>query len=178
MVKKFLFEGPLDEDDSQMAWEWVAPVVTGLTGAIGVGFTWLAGAQSRVHAERMVEQSHLAEERARLFEDRRDAYFALLRWIDLVNKRADHEARGEQDKVQQFDEQWPWAKRIDWTIDVLIGVQAFGSERVSQLCEDWNIAFGTGLHDTAAELREQLRAVVRDELQGIESQRESGRNRR
>lgn len=154
-------------NDSQMAWEWVAPVVTGAAGAIGVGFTWLAGAQSRLHAERVVEQNRLADERARLSKERRDAYFAVLRWIDLVSKRTGYVTQGEQDKLQRFDEQWPWGKRIEWTIDVLIGVQAFGSERVLQLSEDWSDALDAGLHDVATELREQLRAAVRDELQGV-----------
>ncbi|WP_170177490.1 hypothetical protein [Thermomonospora umbrina] len=54
-----------------------------------MGFTWLADAQSRVHAERVVERGHLAEERARLFKERRDDYFAFLRYTELVIKRAD-----------------------------------------------------------------------------------------
>ncbi|TMQ92029.1 hypothetical protein ETD83_28305 [Actinomadura soli] len=161
-----------------MAWEWVAPVATGAAGAVGVGFTWLAGAQSRIHAERMVEHNQLAEERARLLKERRDAYFAFLHWIDLVSKRAEYVTQGDQDKLQQFDEQWPWGKRIDWTIDVLIGVQTFGSERVFQLAEDWMDAHDAELRDVTAELRKQLRAVVRDELQGLVPQRDLGRNRR
>ncbi|MFI0449792.1 hypothetical protein [Actinomadura sp. 6N118] len=126
----------------------------------------------------MVEHNRLAEERARLFKERRDAYFAFLHWIDLVTKRTSYVRRGEQDKLQQFDEQWPWSKRIDWTIDVLIGVQTFGSERVFQLAEDWMDTHDADLHDVTTELRTQLRAVVRDELQGVEPQRDRGRNRR
>jgi hypothetical protein len=165
----------VEGDDSLMAWEWVAPVVTGASGVVGVGFTWLAGAQGRIHSERMVEQSRLAEERARLFKERRDAYLAALHWIDLVRRRAEFVEQGEQDKLQQFDERWPRAKRLEMTIEVLVSVQAFGSERVLRLAEDWMDAHDAGLRDVFTELHKQLQAVIRDELQGLAPRREGNR---
>ncbi|GAA2209333.1 hypothetical protein GCM10009850_047910 [Nonomuraea monospora] len=39
-----------------MAWEWVAPVATGVSGVVGVVFTWYAGHQGRKHAEKVAQQ--------------------------------------------------------------------------------------------------------------------------
>ncbi|SNR76967.1 hypothetical protein SAMN06265355_106392 [Actinomadura mexicana] len=55
----------------------------------------LAGSQSRIHAEHMVEQIRLADEKARFFKERRDAYLDLLRWIDLASKRTEYVAQDE-----------------------------------------------------------------------------------
>ncbi|MGA4988616.1 hypothetical protein [Nonomuraea bangladeshensis] len=43
-----------------MAWEWVAPVMTGVSGIVGVGFTWYAGHQGRQHAERVAAMNSTA----------------------------------------------------------------------------------------------------------------------
>ncbi|MEV4020015.1 hypothetical protein AB0J35_57015, partial [Nonomuraea angiospora] len=135
-----------------MAWEWVAPVVTGVSGLAGVIFTWLAGSQSRQHAERMVEHNRVAEEQARLFKERRDAYLAALRYIDLVRRRADYKSHGQHDKLQLFDEQWPRTKRIEMEIDTLIALRAFGSERVLELAAEWIDAHLAEHRDAAAQV--------------------------
>jgi hypothetical protein len=59
-----------------------------------------------------------------------------------------------------------WIVRIEWTIDVLLVVRVFGNDRVFQLSAAWMDAHDTGVRDVPPELREQLRAVVRDELRG------------
>jgi hypothetical protein len=75
-----------------MAWEWVAPVITGASGTVGVVFTWLAGAQGRSHAERMVPQSQAAEQHTHVLKERRDAYFAALRIAERRNTDSTAEA--------------------------------------------------------------------------------------
>ncbi|MGW3242657.1 hypothetical protein [Streptomyces sp. NPDC001070] len=40
------------------------PVVTGVTGAIGMVFTWLAGAQGRKHVERLLHEARKTERQA------------------------------------------------------------------------------------------------------------------
>lgn len=40
-----------------MAWEWVAPVATGVTGVVGATFVWYSGHQGRRHSELTAERS-------------------------------------------------------------------------------------------------------------------------
>jgi hypothetical protein len=84
-----------------MAGEWVASVATGVSGGIGVFFTWLAGSQGRNHAAQMVEQSQASERQARLLKERRDAYFAAMRAVELDVRRVRYTREGEADKLER-----------------------------------------------------------------------------
>ncbi|MFD0742196.1 hypothetical protein ACFQ1L_10335 [Phytohabitans flavus] len=106
-----------------MAWEWVAPVVTGTAGVVGVVFTWFAGAQGRKHTERMIEQTRLADDRTRLLNERKDAYLTALRTIELRKRRERYRERGKLERIQQLDERWPKAERVHMEMEALIGIR-------------------------------------------------------
>lgn len=67
-----------------MAWEWVAPTVTGVVALAGLGATLSTAAQARKHAEHLATENHvrarqemLRQERLRLYAD------ALAHAVDL-----------------------------------------------------------------------------------------------
>ncbi|MER6209095.1 hypothetical protein [Streptomyces sp. NPDC001642] len=148
-----------------MAWEWVAPVVTGFSGGIGVFFTWLAGSQGRKHAGQMVEQSQTSERRARLLKERRDAYFAAMRVVELDIRRVRYKKDEEADKLEQLDQYWTKSKRVEMNTEALIGLHAFGSEEARGFAETWRIA--AEAEDLAAmqALAQQFRHQMASELQ-------------
>lgn len=72
-----------------MAWEWVAPTVTGVVALAGIGATLRTAAQARSHAERLATENHgrareemLRQERLRLYAD------ALAHAVDLERRLA------------------------------------------------------------------------------------------
>ncbi|BCB79430.1 hypothetical protein GCM10022251_71710 [Phytohabitans flavus] len=149
-----------------MAWEWVAPVVTGTAGVVGVVFTWFAGAQGRKHTERMIEQTRLADDRTRLLNERKDAYLTALRTIELRKRRERYRERGKLERIQQLDERWPKAERVHMEMEALIGIRAFGSKRVLDLADRWYDADEAGDAKASTELVEQLQQAIRAELHG------------
>lgn len=74
---------------SIMAWEWVAPTVTGTVALAGIGATLRTAAQARLHAERLATENHarareqlLRQELMRLYVD------ALAHALDLERRLA------------------------------------------------------------------------------------------
>ncbi|MFM9699187.1 hypothetical protein [Streptomyces europaeiscabiei] len=148
-----------------MAWEWVAPVAASAAGVVGVVFTWLAGAQSRAHAEKMVRESREAERQARLTQERRDAYFAALRVLDLERRRAKYKNEGKTEKIEQIEIYWTKGKRIEMTTDALNALHAFGSAEVQRRAAEWSVAIEEGDHEVMREVVVQFREQMRIELQ-------------
>lgn len=151
--------------DECMASEWIAPVVTGVSGALGVVFTWLAGAQGRAHAERMVTQSQEAEQRSYLRKERRDAYFAALRVAVLDVRRLQYERARKVRKLREVERYWTKTKRIEMSMEALNAVHAFGSDEARQFAAAWRVATEADDLGTMQRLVEQFRELMRAELQ-------------
>ncbi len=148
-----------------MAWDWVGTTVAGLSGVVGTVFTWLAGAQGRQHAAQMLAQTQQAERRARLWHERREAYFGALRVIDLDLRRERYKELGMLDKLREVEGHWTKAKRVELTTEAATALWAFGSDRVRDLATRWITASDA---DNVAEMRQialEFRATVREELQ-------------
>lgn len=147
-----------------MAWEWVAPVVTGLTGAVGVFFTWLSGAQGRAHTERMQEQTRENETRAWLLRERRDAYLAALTVIDLEMRRHRYKREGKSEKLQELERRWPKAERVQLSMNAVIGVSTFGSAQMQEIAREWLDAVESDGEDALTIAVQNIRDQARQEL--------------
>ncbi|MEU1013555.1 hypothetical protein [Streptomyces sp. NPDC005890] len=148
-----------------MASEWIPAVVTGLSGALGVTFTWLAGAQGRAHAERMVAQSREAERHTYLRKERRDAYFEALRVAVLDVRRLRYERSGKTEKLREVEQYWTKTKRIEMSMEALIALHAFGSEEARRFAEAWQVATEANDLDTMQRLVREFGELMRTELQ-------------
>lgn len=148
-----------------MAWDWVGTTVAGLSGVVGTVFTWLAGTQGRRHAEQMLARTQQAERRARLWHERREAYFGALRVIDLDLRRERYKELGMLDKLREVEGHWTKAKRVELTTEAATALWAFGSDQIRDLAARWISASDA---DNVAEMRQiaiEFRATVRQELQ-------------
>ncbi|MBC2907949.1 hypothetical protein [Streptomyces cupreus] len=132
---------------------------------MGVFFTWLAGSQGRKHAERMVDQAQSAERRARLQKERRDAYFAAMRVVDLDIRRVRYKQQGKFRRLEQVEQYWTKSKRVEMSAEAEIALHAYGSDEARDFAEAWRVA-AEG-EDLAAmqELAENFRSQMRIELQ-------------
>ncbi|PRX63312.1 hypothetical protein B0I32_111308 [Nonomuraea fuscirosea] len=147
-----------------MAWEWVAPVIVGGAGAVGVFFTWFAGAQGRAHAERMVGAAKDEELRVWRLKERRDAYLEILKVVELDLRRRRYQRDGEDRKLAELEQTWPEKLRARMGVEAVVGVQVFGSAGLRELAESWRAAAEKGDYATMVILAEQLRGQVRREL--------------
>ncbi|MGW1530971.1 hypothetical protein [Streptomyces aureus] len=148
-----------------MAWDWVGTAVAGLVGVAGTVFTWLAGAQGRRHAEHMLVLTQQAERRARLWQERREAYFGALRVIDLDLRRERYKELGQLNKLYEVEGHWTKVKRVELTTEAATALWAFGSDPVRELAAHWIRASDA---DDVTEMRRialEFRAAVRRELQ-------------
>lgn len=149
-----------------MAWEWVAPLVTGVSGGVGVFFTWLAGSQGRRHAEHMVDQAQVVERRSSLLRERRDAYFAVMRAVELEIRRLRYEREGENAKLDQINQYWTKSKRVEMNMEALIALHAFGSEEARRFAEAWRLAAGSedlaAMQDLARQFRQQMASELQE----------------
>jgi hypothetical protein len=148
-----------------MAWEWVAPVAAGVSGSVGVFFTWLAGSQGRKHAERMVDQSQAAEHRARLQKERHDAYFAAMRVVDLDIRRVRYKQEEMLGALAQIEQYWTKSKRVEMYTEAEIALYAYGSDEVRGFAEAWRVAVEDEDLGAMQELADRFRSQMRAELQ-------------
>ncbi|MEU5955522.1 hypothetical protein [Streptomyces sp. NPDC047525] len=147
-----------------MGWEWIAPLITGVSGATGVFFTWLAGAQGRSHTERMVAQSQQAEQYARLRNERRDAYFAVMRAAYLELQRLEYEQTNQTARLHELEQYWTTERRIEMSVDALIGLFAFGSDEAREFIYEWREAADGDDLTRMNDLAERFRDLVKSEL--------------
>jgi hypothetical protein len=114
-----------------MAWEWVAPVATALSGMVGVGFTWYAGHQGRKHAERVADKS-ASHSLAQAREARRaDAYIEILTLTNGMTA-----AVGEITAIYK-DREDPPLPELDKQVAVSALVGLYGSQEVRAIYRDW-----------------------------------------
>ena len=111
-----------------MSLEWVGTLAAATVGAIGVFFTWLTGRQGRSQVAEMSAQSQMHAERQRVREERREAYFAVLRLASVNAYREKYERRGDTAKLQEISELWPRSERRRMVIEADIGLEVYGSE--------------------------------------------------
>lgn len=94
-----------------MSSEWVGTLAVAAVGAMGVFFTWLTGRQARSQVAEMAAQSLTHTEWQRVREERREAYFAVLRLASVNAYREKYERRGDTANLQEVNELWPRSER-------------------------------------------------------------------
>lgn len=151
-----------------MAADVLAPVLSCVSGAIGVFFTWLAGAQGRASTERMMKSTRQAERRTYLLRERRAAYFEALRVVEFDLHVARYRAHGRNEKLQALEQHWPDARRIELTMNAQVTTNMFGSQEVRQLASQWTTAVRSGELPQLEHLADRLREQIRIELQALE----------
>jgi hypothetical protein len=147
-----------------MAWEWVAPVATAASGCAGVFFTWLSGAQGRKQVQEMTRREEQRATLERIVLERRNAYLAALQLARVDLQRKKYERTGEDKKVAEVERKWPKAERIRMSIEVRIGIEAFGSPAAQALASQWAEAYESDNEERAKIVYETILAVVRREL--------------
>lgn len=108
-----------------MAWEWVAPVATALSGIVGVGFTWYAGHQGRQHAEKVVDQQTATQIALAREARRAEAYSAALEMV--VSMTSLVQLRGPAELSDFRDRAAPTVTKI----------ALFGSAEVHDIMNRW-----------------------------------------
>lgn len=149
-----------------MAWEWVGPTGTAVVGLAGIFFTWWSGAQGRAHAERVVRLNQGGQDRARILQEKRDAYVAALTYGELESHRRRYERKGREDKLAKLEETFPKGERVRMSIEARAGLEAFGSDEVRHLVERWREAGSAGDDAELDKIYVQLRDHMRAELGG------------
>ena len=123
-----------------MAWEWVAPTAAALTGATGVFFTWLTGAQGRAQLDRQSRRTEQSAERSRLLKEQRDAYLTVLYYAELEVRRARYEREGRLEKLHEVEKKWPKGERVRIYTEATTAVEAFGSQKMREIIAIWREA--------------------------------------
>jgi hypothetical protein len=149
-----------------VAYEWVAPVATAVTGVAGVFFTWFTGQQARQQVERLADRTEHAARRQFVVEERKKAYMAALRHARLDMARTRYERKGEEAKLREVERKWPKADRVEMSIEAVLAVDAFGSAASRDLLGQWAAACPD---ETAmSRMYDEMAALVRTELGTIE----------
>ncbi|MEU6781477.1 hypothetical protein ABZ912_19915 [Nonomuraea angiospora] len=137
-----------------MALEWLAPTIGGVTGGLGIFFTWFAGHQGRQHAERVVEQQTTTQIALAREARRAEAYSNALEMVVSMTGRV--AARGPSEFPDFRDKAAPTVTKI----------ALFGSAEVHDIMTRWTThmeQFATS-HDRA-ELKRADEEVTRLRLQ-------------
>jgi hypothetical protein len=120
-----------------MAWEWVAPVVTGAVGLGGIVFTWLTGKQSRDQALATLRQQlghdRLQAREAREQERLESAYLELLKMAEQAGVWA-------QMVYPVFQSGQPPntpLPSLDVQADAAALVAAFGTDEIREKTQAW-----------------------------------------
>lgn len=97
-----------------MSLDWVGTLATACVGAAGVFFTWLTGRQARSQVMEMAALSLKQGEQQRVREERREAYFAVLRLAYINSYRQKYERCGDEVHLRQVEERWPGPSAYAW----------------------------------------------------------------
>jgi hypothetical protein len=150
-----------------MAWEWVAPVTTGIVGIAGVTFTWLTGYQARKQTEAMTRRQEEKIERTRMTEEQRSAYFAALELASIELRRARYAREGKDDKLAEVEQKWPKRERVHMSMQSRTRIEVFGSKASREFVRRWDHATDEEDEESLKRIYEEGLALVRREL-GIE----------
>jgi len=88
----------------------------------------------------MLRAGREAEREATLAKERRDTYVAVLRVVELDLRRTRYKKSGKLEKLEQVERYWDKARRVEMTMDAIIGVRAFGSEDAQRFADQWRAA--------------------------------------
>lgn len=121
-----------------MSLEWVGTLAAASVGALGVFFTWLTGRQARSQIAEMSALSLMHAERQRVRDERREAYFAVLRLASINSYREKYERRGDTAKLDEVNELWPRSERRRMVVEADIALEAYGTEEARQLVAEWS----------------------------------------
>jgi hypothetical protein len=147
-----------------MAWEWVAPTATAVAAVSGVFFTWLTGRQGRDQVERMTHRAEETALRDRLVQDRREAYFAILRAGEVSLRRKRYEREGKTAKLAEIEKTWPKGERVRMEMDAVIAVETFGSPQARELLRQWAHAITDEDEQLVRAARNAMLELTRREL--------------
>lgn len=151
-----------------MAWEWVAPLATAVTGCAGVIFTWLTGHQSRRQADDLAIRNEVRVQRETAARERRDAYIATLRITNLDIQILSYREANNAAKLHEMDEVWPKGERYRLAMEASIAVDAFGSPEAVEWQRSSNKSYANkNLEEMRAHYRGFL-IIARKELGNLD----------
>ncbi|WP_405973309.1 hypothetical protein OG496_31370 [Streptomyces sp. NBC_00988] len=144
--------------------EWLAPVLTASTGALGVFFTWLAGARAPKNAEQVFQRVDATENQRSVRRERREGYFEALRMIELDLRIATYRAQSCTEELEALESSWPSSRRLEMSVEAKMVVQIFGSGEVRLLTTEWEEVAREGDVEKMEAVAERFRSQVRSEL--------------
>jgi hypothetical protein len=147
-----------------MAWEWVAPVVTGVVGVAGVAFTWLTARESRQHLEEMADKNFRLTVLARRDSDRQNAYISIMRVAELDLRRNRYRREGETEKLAQIEAKWTKPDRAAMSQEATILIELYGSSEARSLVRAWQSAVHDDDYDRMNLLYNEFCELAREEL--------------
>lgn len=157
-----------------MAWEWVAPVATAVTGSAGIFFTWMNGKQARDQVERMTDRQELRTDYERVLEGRQSAYLTALNRTRLSLKRRKYkraianggtpnERETASRKLEALDA-YLGAERLKSSFEFKAQLEAYGSDAAREWLGRWEVATDSEDSSEMQELYFELVGIVRSEL--------------
>jgi hypothetical protein len=120
-----------------MSLDWVGTLAAAGVGVAGVFFTWLTGRQARSQVMEMAAFSLKQAEQQRVREERREAYFAVLRLAYINSYRQKYERRGDDVHLHQVEERWPRSERLRMVVEADIALGVYGSEEAREAVAEW-----------------------------------------
>lgn len=156
-----------------MAWEWVAPVVTGAVGLGGIVFTWLTGKQSRDQAvatlRQQLDHDRLQAREAREQERLESAYLELLKMVQRAGIWAEtvYPLLGQSPDIP--------LPSLDIQADAAALVAAFGTPEVEAKLQAWRsvlkkmiaLAGVVPLQDTNSDFVSPNEPIAREQIEGL-----------
>lgn len=157
-----------------MAWEWVAPLATAVTGSAGILFTWINGKQARDQVERMTDRRETRADYERVLDARQTAYLTALSRTRLSLKRrkykqivASNQTKEERQiaakKLDLLDSHLG-AERLQSSLEFKAQIEAYGSNDAREWLRKWDPAIDSEDVDRMWELYSELVTIARLEL--------------
>lgn len=97
-------------------------------------------------------------------EDRREAYFAVLRLAYINSYRQKYKRRGDEVHLRQVEERWPRSERAHMMVEADIALEVYGSEDARQGVAEWTALDDPHDPDAYQRFYEQFLAIFRRDL--------------